>query len=73
MREATVARGAGGGSSGAAPVILASASRIRLDLLLRAGVPVRAEPARIDEAELKSALSAEGAGAREATESLAEK
>ncbi len=72
MRDAPLARGAGGGLSEAAPVILASASRIRLDLLLRAGVPVRAEPARIDEAEVKSSLGAEGASAREAAESLAE-
>lgn len=72
MREATLARGAGYGPAKAVPVILASASRIRLDLLLRAGVPARAEPARIDEAEVKTALGAEGADAREVAESLAE-
>lgn len=53
-------------------VILASASRTRAELLLRAGVPVRAAPAAIDETEVKRALKAEGADAAAAAEALAE-
>jgi septum formation protein len=56
----------------APPVILASASRTRLELLERAGVMVTAEPATVDEAELKVALQAEGASAEACAEALAE-
>ena len=51
-------------------VVLASASRSRLELLRRAGLQLRAEPARIDEAEVKTSLRAEHAAA--AAETLAE-
>lgn len=54
------------------PIILASASRIRADLLRNAGVNFRAVPARIDEEELRHALEAEGAGARDLADALAE-
>ena len=53
-------------------VILASASRIRLELLENAGVAVTAEPAIVDESELKAALQAEGAAAEACAEALAE-
>jgi len=56
----------------APPVILASASRIRLELLERAGVAVVAEAAVVDESELKTALQAEGASAEACAEALAE-
>ncbi len=54
------------------PIILASASRIRADLLRNAGVNFRAVPARIDEEELRHALEAEGAGAHDLADALAE-
>ena len=54
------------------PIILASTSRIRADLLRNAGVNFRAVPARIDEEELRHALEAEGAGARDLADALAE-
>jgi septum formation protein len=53
------------------PVILASASRIRLDLLERAGVPVVAEAAAIDEAAIKATFRAEGASPEACAEGLA--
>ncbi len=53
-------------------VVLASASRSRLELLRRAGLQLRAEPARIDEAEVKTSLQAEQADAAAAAETLAE-
>ncbi len=53
-------------------VVLASASRSRLELLRRAGLQLRAEPARIDEAEVKTSLRAEQADAAAAAETLAE-
>ena len=52
--------------------MLASASRSRLELLRRAGLQLRAEPARIDEAEVKTSLRAEQADAAAAAETLAE-
>jgi septum formation protein len=54
------------------PVILASASVTRLGLLDAAGVPAVADAAAIDEAELKAAFRAEGAGAEACAEGLAE-
>jgi septum formation protein len=54
-----------------APVILASASRIRLDLLERAGVPVIAEAAAIDESAIKATFRAERASAEACAEGLA--
>lgn len=53
-------------------MILASASETRLKLLLAAGVPCAAEPARVDEEPLKRALAAEGAGPDRAALALAE-
>ncbi|MCH9000907.1 MAG: Maf family protein, partial [Proteobacteria bacterium] len=37
-------------------VVLASASRIRLELLLRAGVAAHAAPAHVDEPEVRASL-----------------
>lgn len=54
------------------PPVLASASRSRQQMLERAGVRVRVDPARIDESEIKAALIAEGASATQAAETLAE-
>ena len=56
----------------APPLILASASRTRLELLERAGVAVTAEPAAVDETELKVVFQAEGASAEACAEALAE-
>ncbi len=53
-------------------VVLASASRSRLELLQHAGLRLRAEPARVDEAEVKVSLRAERAAAAAAAEALAE-
>lgn len=55
-----------------AAVVLASQSSARRRLLEAAGVAFLAEPARIDEAEVKAALKAEGATAIQAAETLAE-
>lgn len=52
-------------------IILASASRIRRELLERAGVTVRVEAAAIDEAALKAAFRAERASAEACAEGLA--
>lgn len=53
-------------------VVLASASRPRLTLLRHAGLHLRAEPARVDETEVKASLRAEQADAAAAAETLAE-
>ena len=53
-------------------IVLASASAIRSEILTNAGVPHRAEPARVDEASVKSALMAEGIGPRDLADALAE-
>jgi nucleoside triphosphate pyrophosphatase len=53
-------------------VILASASQTRQDMLRRAGVPLRVEPAHIDEDGIKAALRAEAASAEQAAETMAE-
>lgn len=55
-----------------APLILASASEARADLLRRAGVRITIAPARIDEDEVKAALRADGAPARDQADILAE-
>ena len=55
-----------------APLILASASAARADLLRNAGLSVEIIPARIDEAEVKIALRADGAPARDQADVLAE-
>ena len=53
------------------PLILASASKIRLQLLENAGLKVASPPARIDETAVKEALIAEGAPARDIADTLA--
>ncbi len=54
------------------PLILASASPVRLRLLRAAGVEVQAHPARIDEVSLQAALRAEAAKPRDVADTLAE-
>lgn len=54
------------------PIILASASEIRRDLLESAGVPVEVMPARIDEDAIRAALAAEAATPRDMADALAE-
>jgi len=56
----------------APPLILASASTTRLQLLQSAGLSVTARPARIDEDSLRAALAAEGASPRDMADALAE-
>ena len=56
----------------APPVILASGSPARAQLLTAAGVPFTAVPALVDEAGLRDALRAEGVRAEEAAVALAE-
>lgn len=54
------------------PVILASASQIRQDLLRQAGLEFQIKPARIDEDAIRAALEAEGATPRDVADALAE-
>lgn len=54
------------------PLILASASRARADMLRAAGVAVEIAPARVDEAAVKAALVAESAPPRDVADALAE-
>jgi septum formation protein len=54
------------------PLLLASASAIRLQLLQQAGLEVAAKPARIDEAAIRDALQAEAAKPLEIADALAE-
>lgn len=54
------------------PLILASASAIRLQLLQQAGLVATALPARIDEASIRAALEAEQAKPRDIADALAE-
>ena len=56
----------------APPLVLASASRSRREMLARAGVPVEAKASRVDEEEIKAAMKAEGADAFAVAEALAE-
>ncbi|MHA1599885.1 MAG: Maf family protein [Alphaproteobacteria bacterium] len=53
-------------------VILASASPTRQEILRRAGVHLKIEPAHVDEGEVKMALRADSASALQAAETLAE-
>lgn len=54
------------------PIILASASEIRLQLLTAAGLQISAQPARIDEVAVRAGLAAENATPRDVADSLAE-
>lgn len=54
------------------PMILASASQMRADMLAHAGVAVERDPAHVDEDEVKDALLAEGASGRDIADALAE-
>ena len=54
------------------PLILASTSSIRLELLRNAGLDVRAEAARVDEETIRQSLEAEGASPRDIADTLAE-
>lgn len=54
------------------PLILASGSRIRLDLLRNAGLEVEALPARVDEDAMRLGLMAENAPPRDIADALAE-
>lgn len=54
------------------PIVLASSSEIRAELLSRAGVAVDVVPARIDEESLKLSLISDGAGPRDIADALAE-
>jgi septum formation protein len=54
------------------PIILASGSEIRANLLRNAGVPFTVEVARVDEDAIKSSLLVEGASPRDISDALAE-
>lgn len=54
------------------PVLLASQSEIRAQLLRNAGLSVEARPARIDEEAIRLSLEAEGAHPRDVADVLAE-
>lgn len=54
------------------PLVLASGSAIRADLLRRANVPVEVVPARVDEDAIRSALLSEDAKPRDIADALAE-
>jgi septum formation protein len=54
------------------PLLLASASEIRLQMLRNAGLQVTAQPTRIDEEAIRAALEAEGAKPRDVADALAE-
>lgn len=54
------------------PIVLASSSETRLRLLRAAGLPVTAQPARLDEETIRAALEAEQANPRDIADTLAE-
>ena len=54
------------------PLVLASASAVRARLLRAAGVPFQVEPVNVDEAQIKSALGAQGASAADTAQTLAD-
>ncbi len=54
------------------PLILASASKIRLTLLRNAGVEVTSQPARVDEEAVRRSMGAEGTKARDIADTLAD-
>ena len=53
-------------------VVLASGSRVRLDMLREAGVEVTVDPAALDEDAVKASLRADGASPADLAETLAE-
>jgi septum formation protein len=69
---AVVAERASATTGALAPVVLASASAVRLTLLQAAGVPVIADAAAIDETEVKDSLRGAHAAAATIAETLAE-
>ena len=56
----------------APPLVLASQSAARRDLLLNAGLPVRVQPAGVDESEIKESMRGADAAPDEVAESLAQ-
>lgn len=60
------------GEPGVPPLVLASASAVRARLLADAGLAVTRDAAAVDEADVKASLKAEGVGAAEVAEALAE-
>ena len=54
------------------PFILASGSEIRAELLRKAAVPHRIEPARVDESAIRDSLAAEDASPRDVADALSE-
>lgn len=54
------------------PIVLASASETRQRLLRAAGLPVTAQPARLDEEAIRVSLTAENATPRDIADTLAE-
>jgi septum formation protein len=54
------------------PLLLASSSEIRLQLLQKAGLEVSAQPGRVDEDAIRRALQSEGATPRDIADALAE-
>lgn len=58
-------------SSGARPLVLASASRIRRTMLENAGIPVIVDPADIDEQAVKTTMRGQGAAAEAVAVELA--
>ncbi|MDE3240298.1 MAG: septum formation protein Maf [Paracoccaceae bacterium] len=54
------------------PIILASGSAIRAEMLRKAGVAIEVKPARVDEDAIRQALDAEGATPRDLADTLAE-
>jgi len=54
------------------PIVLASASAIRADLMRNAGVRIQVAPVHVDEAATKSALLQEGASHRDIADALAD-
>ena len=60
------------GTPGVPPLILASASAVRARLLAETGLTFQQLTAAVDEAEIKTALKAEGAAAAVVAETLAE-
>ncbi len=53
-------------------LILASASRVRAEMLVAAGLTVEVRPVRIDEPALRAALTQDGASPRDIADALAE-